>query len=125
LVYDAMEERSEPQDVDGVEAMVYTGHLTKLFSVDLRLSVPYYTQVMNALKGMDCVRQIRRGGGSAPSVWLVVQPPTEDLFEGTRDPSTASKKVQQNEQILQQLRDLNRRVQVLEGLHREELEPVL
>lgn len=59
--------------------VVYRGHLTRVFQ-ELGLSVPYYTSVMQALKQMGCVEQIRRGGGGGESEWSLFKPPTPDLF---------------------------------------------
>jgi len=61
------------------EGLVYEGFLTKLIS-DLNLPTPYYTKVMVELKRMDCVRQLRRGGSTTPSRWLLMREPTPDLF---------------------------------------------
>lgn len=67
---------------DEVEGqLVWTGFTTHLICGELNLSVPYYSQVLKCLKTMGCVRQLRRGGSSTPSQWLLVQEPTEELFE--------------------------------------------
>lgn len=123
-VFAEMDARATLQEIDGQEAKVYTGHLTKLFE-DLRLSVPYFSSVMNQLKGMDCVRQLRRGGGSAPSVWLIVQPPSIDMFEAGREPSKAQARTGRLDVLEQQVRDLAKRIQALEDIHSDELEPIL
>jgi hypothetical protein len=60
---------------------VYEGFLTKLITVDLNLSTPYYTSVRKALISMGCVRQLKRGGGSSPSQWELITAPTFELFE--------------------------------------------
>src|SRR5262245_56841836 len=109
-VYTAMLAKSVTKSAEGVQIQVYEGAGTKLFA-ELGLSTPYYSNVMTALKGMDCVRQLRRGGGGAPSQWLLVQPPTKELFAALPDPSekALADAVQQ-----QQLNDMNRRIQKLE-----------
>src|SRR4051812_21707024 len=73
-----MEEEAKLVD----NALIWSGHLTKLFA-RLRLSVPYYTSVTRELKRMGCIRQLRRGGGNAPSQWLILTEPTEELFRET------------------------------------------
>lgn len=60
--------------------LIYTGFTTKLFK-RLGLSVPYYSQVLTELKRMGCIQQIKRGGGSAPSIWLLIGEPDEKSFE--------------------------------------------
>ena len=77
---------------------VYTGHLTKLFR-KVGLSVPYYTNVMNHLKRMDCVRQLYRGGGGTPSRWVLLQEPTTILFES----SPGFKSITKQDDILAQM----------------------
>lgn len=75
-VYEAMEARSEGLP----DGRVYEGFLTKLFD-ELGLSVPYYSQVLTELKRMGCIEQAKRGGGTAMSIWYLIQPPTEDAFK--------------------------------------------
>ncbi len=85
-----MFKQASKQDFEGGhQAYVYEGFLTKLFKDEL-LSVPYYSHVTQALKGMDCVRQLRRGGGSSPSSWLMVQKPTRELFDNYTSNSRTS-----------------------------------
>jgi hypothetical protein len=114
-VYRKMEEESKVMTVEGQEVQVYEGFLTKLFN-DLNLAVPYYTAVMRELRKMDCVRQIRRGGGTAPSRWMLVQAPVEEVFQASHAkpipdghngrPTT--------KQLMQMMRDINARLTVLE-----------
>jgi hypothetical protein len=116
-VYTEMENQAEREPVDDEEQLVYTGALTGLFA-GLGVPNPYYTHVMRALKKMGCVHQLRRGGGTAPSKWMLVAPPTEDAFtdldgsytdwKGKRGGKVAS--------LEQQIRDVTRRVSVLEDL---------
>jgi hypothetical protein len=84
-VYEAMLRQSSKQPYhDGGEervAVVYEGFLTKLFTEDLRLSVPLYSSVLAALKKMGCVAQLRRGGSTSPSQWQLFTEPTKDLFK--------------------------------------------
>lgn len=59
---------------------VYEGHLTKLFA-ELGLPNPYYTKILDVLKGQNCIEQLRRGGGVAQSRWLLLEQPTEEGFK--------------------------------------------
>jgi len=55
-------------------APVYEGFTTKLFQ-SLGLAGPYYTTVMRRLQHMECIKQLSRGGGSAPSRWELLKEP--------------------------------------------------
>lgn len=81
-VYKAMAEVARPRIVEDVELSVYEGTLTKLFN-KLGLSTPYYTRCMADLKRMRCVEQLRRGGGGAPSLWVLHYCPTPDIWRNT------------------------------------------
>lgn len=114
-VYKKMEEASVVKTIEGQEVQVYEGFLTKLFN-DLDLAVPYYTSVMRELRRMDCVRQLRRGGGNAPSLWLLVQAPVEEMYQAAhaKPITTDGRGVTTTKQLAQQVRDLNARLSVLE-----------
>lgn len=75
--YDAMVEEAVTEE----EGLVYEGFLTKLILNSLNLSMPYYTKVTKELKRMGCIHQLRRGGSTTPSRWLLLQEPTMILFE--------------------------------------------
>jgi hypothetical protein len=89
-VYEEMCKRSTKQVIEGEEVSVYEGHTTTLFS-DLSIANPYYTKIMDALKGQNCLVQIRRGGGVALSKWIMLTPPTEDGFRAIMDRKRAPK----------------------------------
>lgn len=93
-------------------SLIWEGHLTKLFA-SLHLSVPYYTSVTRELKRMGCVAQKRRGGGNAPSQWIILTEPTEELFRQDDDRSTrslAAKRAGKIGMLEQQVKDLSRTV---------------
>lgn len=111
-VFKAMDEEA----VDRLEGRVYVGFLTTLFAEKTDLSIPYYTAVMRHLQAMDCVRQLKRGGGPSPSQWLLVQEPTIALFDATsgkahtiRGMASQTKKARD-----QRTRDLQKRIDDLE-----------
>jgi len=85
-VYQAMLEKATAvqlsEEEGGGTMIVYEGFLTQLFK-ELRLSVPYFTSVTQELKRMNCIRQLRRGGGQAPSQWELVRAPSEELWRET------------------------------------------
>lgn len=59
---------------------IWEGFFTKLITEDLGLSVPYYSTIRRELMRMECIRQLRRGGGSSPSQWALLHEPTEELW---------------------------------------------
>jgi len=102
---------SEHPDDPANHMLVYEGQLTKLFGA-LALSTPYYTSVMNHLKSMGCVEQLRRGGGNSPSRWRLLREPDEDSFrsiEGMKRSRTGKTAA-----LEQQVRDLNKRLHAAE-----------
>src|SRR5258706_10934436 len=109
-VYNAMSEKSEVNP----DGRVYEGFLTKLFD-ELELSVPYYSQVLTELKRMGCIEQVKRGGGTAMSIWYLLEPPTEDAFKSlpelTRN-ALGGFKIQR--QFDSRIKELERRVNNLE-----------
>lgn len=96
---------------DEEEVLVYEGHLTKLFQI-LRLSMPYYSQVTKYLKKMNCVTQLRRGGGNAKSKWMLIREPDEETFHAVIN--TKSARDGWRAAVDQQMRSLNMRVGRLE-----------
>lgn len=110
-VYNAMFKQS----VQVSEGHRYEGSLTALFG-ELGMGIANYTPIMKRLQSMNCARQLRRGGGPQPSIWLLITPPTEQAFRSADDsrikkqrrgPGTA-------EQNAQQMRDINRRLSNVE-----------
>lgn len=110
-VYEAMYEQAQ----NTPQGLVYSGHLTRLFT-EIGLGQPYYTAVTRKLKSMDCIRMIRRGGGAKPSQWMLLQAPSEELFQlpdtyrGRVSTSGGAKGM-----FEQQLKDLNNRMLKLEA----------
>jgi hypothetical protein len=109
----------EDEDTTGLGTRYrWQGFATKLIR-DLGLAVPHYTQVRRALLAMDCIRQEKRGGGSAPSTWILLQPPSTELWlEHVKDtpaaPRSAGGNSKMAETLEQQNRDLNKRVSSLD-----------
>jgi hypothetical protein len=115
-VYQAMHARATTEvftDDEGEENShkVYTGHLTRLFQ-ELLLAVPYYTSVMNTLKRMGCVEQLRRGGGNAPSKWVLYSEPKEEAFNDLKP--RARKSASKLDALEQRINDQNKRILTLE-----------
>jgi hypothetical protein len=112
-VYEEMLSRSTKQvrpDVPGGSTItdedliqVYEGHLTRLFS-DLGIANPYYTKIRDALVAQGCIEQLRRGGGSALSKWIVCKEPDEETFRSIMDMKRAPKG--KTNMLEQQVKDL-------------------
>ena len=93
--------------------IVYEGFLTQLVTNNLNLSVPYYTSIRKALMEMGCVRQLKRGGGTSPSQWELIQEPTLEAFQNATPKKTPK---QTKETMLQeQVLNLSSRVSDLES----------
>jgi len=93
-------------DSDESDVMVvWSGRYTKLIH-DLNYSVPYYTAIKKNLVRMGCIQQLRRGGGTAPSVWWLKAAPTEEAFRNAVERKVPDAK----DAFQQQLGDLNRRL---------------
>lgn len=94
------------------DILIYEGFLTQLVQKDLSLSVPYYTSIRKSLIDMGCIRQLKRGGGTAPSQWELIYEPTFEAFESAT-PSKIPKQTKE-EATMQQIQALSNRIGVLE-----------
>jgi hypothetical protein len=92
---------------------IYTGHLTSLFQ-KLELAMPYYTTVMKGLKALNCVEQLRRGGGTSQSKWVLLEAPTEQAWVDYEDNKRGGVKQGKVAMLEQQLAGLNSRIQAIE-----------
>lgn len=107
LMYDKGVKRTEGQ--------VYTGFLTKDME-ELELSAPYYTHVTRVLKAMDCIQQIRRGGGASPSIWLLKQQPTRELYDHATNATFGKLNSRSGKANLQQFStDMTNRINAMEA----------
>jgi hypothetical protein len=127
-VFDEMFKEAEPEEVpeglrldgeggavkpEATGYMIWTGHTTQLFA-RLGMATPYYTTVMQALKKMGCVEQVKRGGGNSMSKWRLVRRPEEEFFEAAEK---LKRPVQGSQKALeQQMRDMNKRLSDVESL---------
>lgn len=124
-IYKAM--MSTAKLVEGEDAAepryLWEGSLTAVFE-ELNIGIAQYTPVTRRMKAMDCILQLRRGGGPQPSVWVLKGEPTVERFQHTnsdRAPTPKGKEKGKLEtQNAQQLRDLNRRITRLENWARSE-----
>jgi hypothetical protein len=118
--YDAMlAEATEVTFDNDATGIVYEGKLTELIMGKLFLSNPYYSAITRALKKMGCIRQLRRGGGTAPSQWELITDPTPELYFQKVGVASRERQVGTprttgpRSPVQQQINDLNRRLQEL------------
>ena len=83
-VYVAMRDGAQQVHEGDVPIVVWEGFFTRLMR-DLDLAVPYYSKVRNFLMQMGCIKQLRRGGGTTPSQWELIKPPTMELWSQLED----------------------------------------
>ena len=117
-VYEAMRSQSRPVYLEGdtQESLVYEGFITKLVLDDLKIHVPNYSKVMAALREMGCIEQLRRGGGSTPSLFLIFeQPPSRELWYEKVPEGPKSVASHRYDAMDQRLRDLQQRLDAMES----------
>lgn len=94
-VYKTMMEHAQAREDEETHSVmiVYEGILTNLVLKECNLSAPYYSSVTQALKGMGCIRQLKRGGGTAPSLWELITEPTLEVFRERKPAKPRSDRV--------------------------------
>lgn len=113
--YEIMEQEGR-RDVDG--RIVWEGTITNLVMHKMGLSNPYCTHIFGtngSLRRMGSIRQLRRGGGTAGSLWELVSYPTEDaykVFIGAKKRRGSARM----DALEQQVRDLSRQNKELQDL---------
>jgi hypothetical protein len=113
LVYREMLQAARLVKEEDVSIVVYEGPLTHLIITELGLPNPYYTSITQALVGMGCAKQLKRGGGGQPSQWELITDPTRERYDEYMtgkgedvEPEPAAS--------VQMVKDLSNRVTVLE-----------
>lgn len=113
-VYDEMVAQANIVHSEDVDMLIYEGKLTELVTDHCGLPVPQYTRVTQALKGMSCAKQLRRGGGNSPSQWLLIEEPTIEAFDVYIESLVSKDQKEPEYATIQSITDLNNRVQRLE-----------
>ncbi len=113
--YQAMMEQASSENLGAAygdeEGLVYDGFTTKLIA-DLGLPTPYYSKVLKELQRMDCIRQLRRGGSTTTSRWVLLQAPTVELW--TKMAPSRRGGGSRMDVLEQQMRDVRKRLNDLE-----------
>jgi hypothetical protein len=106
---------------------VFEGHTTSVLqTLDPPLSMSHYTRIRRALLAMDCIAQVSRGSRNSKTVWVLIQPPKQELLDaadpamiaqGKDDPSKLAILSQRIEDLQKQLGgfDVVKAMQDLEG----------
>jgi hypothetical protein len=115
-VYKRMAGEAVIKEVEGTRMAVWEGFLTGLIQNDLGLAVPYYSAIRAHLVRMGCMKQLRRGGGTSPSQWQVIKPPSKEQFATAEASGTALQR--RKETHAQQINDLTTRIATLEANER-------
>lgn len=114
-LYDLLDKEAEVMLVEGQLVRVWSGHMTKMVTDGLGLSLPYYTKILTLLKASNCLQQLQRGAVLTPSKWILLQTPTLELFDAVSKNSplqtTSRLRTQANDQ---KMKDINTRVNELE-----------
>jgi hypothetical protein len=118
--YEAMLSEATRVREGDVAMVVWEGFPTKLLKEQLRLSTPYYTSVLRALKRMGSVKQLRRGGSTLPSQWELLKEPDLVTFLATNvaEPSAQDVRLDGIEQMIRDLTRRLERVEVATGVGR-------
>lgn len=106
-IYRMLHREAEDVDFEGDTVRVFEGSTTNVFN-RAHLSTPYYSHVMKRLQNMGCVRQIRRGGGSSMSRWLIITEPTPEAWAQAAEMSRVTARSGKVVQLEQKVRDLQR-----------------
>jgi hypothetical protein len=75
--YDTLDAKAVEED--GVR--VFRGHPTTIVTEDMKLPIPYYSKMRQALITIGCVQQIKRGSAKSKSEWVLVRRPLDEDFD--------------------------------------------
>jgi len=114
-LYRLLDAGAEIQTIEGMPRKIWTGHMTKMVTQTLGLSLPYYTKILTLLKAAGSIQQLQRGAVTTPSVWLLLQQPTIELFDAValQGPLQTTARLRGQVQD-QRVKDVNTRVNELE-----------
>jgi hypothetical protein len=76
-LYNALQEKAEPEEVQGGTLTVFRGSVTHLYD-ELGISRSYYTPIITFLRENDCVSFLRRGSRSVESVVVLHREPSAE-----------------------------------------------
>jgi len=111
-LYEAMREQADKVDDS---TFVWTGGLTHLCNEVVGHG--YYSDVVKALKLMECIVQKRRGSGNVPSEWWLTRDPSLELFHSrvVNANSPENKNDQRISDLTHRVNELESRIRGLEA----------
>lgn len=115
-MYRAMMDEAQLVDIEGTQSVVYEGFLTALVKDKLNLSTPYFSKCRKALLEMGCIEQLRRGGSSTPSQWLLIREPLLANFDPEAIVTPPAITLEQYQAQQQQINALNHRIGTIEQI---------
>lgn len=125
-VYDLMDEAATECPTPEGPRRVWEGHMTKLVTGQpLNLPIPYYTDITRVLRETRSAYQIKRGGGSAPSRWVLLQRPTLEVFTAWETSSGSRRRTSKVALLEQRIDDLVGRIGALEDAFQEFVDAVI
>lgn len=77
VAYEALDKEAQTNQAG---QRIWIGKTTALLQ-SVGISNTYYSKVITTLKKMQCIELLRRGGGNANSIWLLLEKPTSELYE--------------------------------------------
>jgi hypothetical protein len=79
-LYSLFEDNAIYEEVDDSRLLVWRGRLTHATK---EVSIPdgVYKRVMNQLRALGCIEQVEQGRGSLPTVIILFNPPTMDVWQ--------------------------------------------
>lgn len=81
VIYEKLLEDAEDT---GEGTFIWTGFMTEVFK-DSGVGKNLYSTILKVLQSMGCISQLQRGGGTAPSVWVLHQAPAPELYRKQMD----------------------------------------
>lgn len=124
--YEFMAKHVSGEKYDGKD--VYIGFLTKDLEEALGIPLSQYSRIINTLKELNCIGQIKRGAARVPSEWVLIGPPDYEAFGYTKElvnkrlQRSTRFEVQKMNEIIDILNGLIDRVEILEGKNDGETE---
>jgi hypothetical protein len=112
-IYEFMESHSEETTDNEQSIKVYEGFTTRMFQ-EASVPVPYYGKILDALTEMGCISQLRRGGGTSPSMWALWKPPEYDAYMVIHRKEPINPKIGKSQVLEQRMDALEARLQGLD-----------
>lgn len=111
-LYDKLDSYAE----DLSDGRVFVGVVSRIVMDELGLAQSYQSKIVNRLRGMGSISLMKRGGGSASSVWMLHKHPTlDDFFDSDNTGERQKIREQEKHNALQQrVIDLANRIKKIE-----------